>query len=557
MKNATKFLGIIILAAAGFCLIACPTDGSKGGDGVPDDGSFSLATLKTPDGVKSVYLSDIAVNGSGRAAAGGDPISSLSYISSDGHNAPVLFSTPAGKKQFIFDVTNVEQLGERCIIITITGYYEVTSVGAAGSYTVGDKVATDGSGGYWDEKTETWVENPRIDSVLIDMKNSKLYDFSEFQNRYGDSQPRFMEGNIIYTLINYSYSENKQVNTVYKIDMSTASVDSALKAEPLNNSALMPIRNIQLPYTINNKLIGNKNQYDYDRMCLDLAKVIQPEPYKYPVLPKSTFTGNYSSQENSFGINIWESNKLIRDLTGKPWVFIMYNNNTNYSISGPFSSGSNNVKNYLTAEVSIADSGQCNLDNVKDNELSFDVSTYFYDWDSSTNEIRTAYPSGYPRQIYTFNAARVGNAIIDNKSSLYTYNNNGVATLYSNGFVRLHPEVDGIKVESAGVTLPTSLEGKSVISPENYLFWLEDKTIKRQKLEAGSSPQTVYSNSGIADNYATRDLLTASGRKIIFYQYATATEVHTYSLDMYNPNAEPELLATNDAEVRSIVELDF
>jgi len=518
MKNLTKYLGIIVLAAAGFGMTACmdlnPVDKNNG-----DNDNFSLATLKTPNGVKSVYLSDIAVTSSTRAAADGNSISSLSYITSTGQNAPILFSTPSGKKQFIFDVTGVEQLGERCIIITITGFYEVTGTGAAGSYTVGPKVNTGWESSLWDEKTQTSVIIPKIDSVLIDMKNSKLYDFSEFQPRYsGSPLPRFMEGNIIYTVIRWSSSENKDVDTVYKIDLSTASVDSALQAVPLNNSTLMPIRYIQLPYTINNKLLGNKQSYNYDRMCLDVLGAIQPEEFKEPILP-----------ENNKKVDIFSLNKLVRDLTGKPWTFINYYNNTSYN------------NEYVTAEVSIDASGQCILNSEKDVQLSFDISD-----------------SG---QIFTFNTAGVGNAIKNNIYNFYTYyNNNGVVTLYSNGFIRLRPEVDGIKVESVEITItstPTSLAGKSIISSEDYLFWLENKTIKRQKLAAGSSAQNVYSNPGIADNFATRDLLTASGRKLIFYQYTTATEVHTYSLDMYNPNAQPELLATNDAEIRSIVELDF
>jgi hypothetical protein len=519
MKNTIKFLGIIILAAAGFCLIACPTDGSKGGDGVPDNGNFSLATLKTPDGVKSVYLSDIAVNGSGRAAAGGDSISSLSYISSTGQNAPVLFSTPAGRKQFIFEVTDVEQLGERCIVIRIDGYYEVTSTGAAGSYTVGDKVSTV-DGGYWDEEAETWVENPRIYSVLIDMKNSKLYDFSKFQDRW-NPQPRFMEGNIIYTV---------DKSTVYKIDLSTASVDSALKAEPLNNSAFIPINSISLPYTISNKLIGNKNSQPYlgaeswsstykdDIISLDISGTKTQEVYKKP--------GE---------VNIFNTNVLIRDLAGKPWAF---------TIASSYTSGSYTYT-YSTAEVSIDDQGQCTLSSKNNGTLPFSSSSY-----------------NYNETIFTFNTVGTGSTIINDsldRKKMRSFLNNGVVTLYSSGFIRLRQEVDGIKVESAEVTLPTSLVGKSVISSDNYLFWLDNKTIKRQKLEAGSAAQDVYSNSGIMDIVTTRDLLTASGRKLIFYQYAagSATEVHTYSLDMYNPNTEPELLATNDAEVRSIVELDF
>ena len=510
MKNTIRFLGIIILAAAGFLLAACPT-----GDEGKNDGGF-LASLKPPDGVKSVYLSDIPVNGGGRAAAGGNTIPSLSYITPTGQNAPMMFST-SGKKQFIFEVTSLQQLGERGMIIGIDGYYEVTGTGAAGSYTVGPKVDT--SGNYvWDEKTGKDVYVEGIYSVLIDMKNGKLYDFSEFLNEFRYAGFSFIEGNIIYT---------SKDGTGYKIDLSTAAAGSALKAVPLNNGAFLPIGGILLPYTINNKLIcGNYNPNLIgmgvmpDLTCLDISGIIQPVSVKFP-----------ASTSGSIFYGIFRPNVLIRDLTGKPWAFYSFYDSTNYSTV------------YSTAEVSIDDSGQCVLNNVKNSPLSLD--NYY----------------NYYSQVFTFNAAGVGNAI-------ERYLNNGVVTIYSDGFIRLRPEVDGIKVESVEVTMPDGFTDdpynffvrKSVISSEDYLFWLENKTIKRLKLAAGSAPQDVYSNSGIVDDSSSdRDLLTASGRKIIFYQYAegSATEVYTYSLDMYIPNAQPELLATNNAEVRSIVELDF
>jgi len=532
MKNAMQFLGIIVLAAAGFCMTACPTGVNPADKNNSDNENFSLATLKTPDGVKSVYLSYVAVNRSARAAADVGSISSLSYITSTGQNAPILFSTPSGKKQFIFDVTGVEQLGERCIIIKTTGYYEVTGTGAAGSYTVGPKVNTEEESSLLDVITQTSVKIPRITSVLIDMKNSKLYNFSEFYDNYGG---RFMEGNIIYTL---------RSGTVYKIDLSTASVDSALQAVPLNNREFTGIGAIMLPYTINNTLLGNRYSnggFSYG-ICLDVSGTIQPQGIKFPVLPLETFAGYTGEGRDHAGKNVtvefFSIDRLIQDLNGKPYAFIAYSIDNNQS---PLSGAK---KNYLTAEVSIDNSGQCILNSVKDGPLSFS-DNYSYS----------------EERVFTFNAAGVGSIKVTNYDGGWrSFLNNGVLTPYTDGFIRLRPEVDGIKVESVELSaMPTgSLIRKSIISSENYLFWLEDKTIKRLKLETGSVPQNIYSNR-IIDSLSSRDLLTASGRKLIFYQYAegSSTEVHTYSLDMYNPDAQPELLATNNAEIRSIVELNF
>jgi hypothetical protein len=363
------------------------------------------------------------------------------------------------------------------------------------------------------------------------MKNSKLYDFSEFAPSNSTSRPvRIMEGDIIYTV---------KDSTAYKIDLSTASVDSALQAAPLNNSAFVPIQSISLPYTISNKLIGNKSYQPYsssDIISLDVSGTKPPQV--------STAQTNISFNGGSFPSRFFDTNNLIRDLTGKPWAFTT----RTLFVSG----GGVDIRSstYYTYEVSIDDSGQWIFNTENNGSLPYDED-HFY--------------NSYYGKIFTFNAAGAGSTIINdsgNSKKMRSFLNNGVVTFYSNRFIRLRPEVDGIKVEVVELIItsdPRSLAGKSVISPENYLFWLEDKAIKRQKLEAGSSAQIVHSNSGIMDIVNTRDLLTASGRKLIFYQYAagSATEVHTYSLDMYNPNAQPELLATNDAEIRSIVELDF
>jgi len=527
MKNTIKFPGIILLAAAGFCMLAC----DQGGNSSRSSSDFFLANLKAPDGLTSVYLSDIPVKGSGRAATGG-AISSLSYITSTG-NAPVLFST-AGKKQYIFEVTSLEQLGERCIIICIDGYYEVTSTGAAGSYTVGDKVDT-WEKWVWDEKTNTDIFVKALDSVLIDMKNNKLYDFSEFQDRWGNSTPRFMEGNIIYTLKREWNNTSGERSTVYKIDLSTATAGSALQAVPLNNSAFESISGIELPYTINNKLLAGG-------MCLDILGTIRPQKYNSPVLATDDLPDYTGSDTQNITVNILNPGTLIRDLTYKPWAFITYSKDSPYT---PLSDS--RAQNYFIADVSIDDTGQCTLNIEKNGELAFNN-----------------YPNYSGSQLFTFNAAGVGSAYYYNYYSndrdsyrLRSYLNNGIVTISANGFIRLYPEVDGIRVESLKLSMPAvSLLGRSVISSEDYLFWLENQTIKRQKLAAGGTAEVIYSNSGIIEN--SRDL-TASGRKLIFYQYAagSATEVHTFSLDMYTPGAQPELLATNDAVVRSIVELDF
>jgi hypothetical protein len=99
---------------------------------------------------------------------------------------------------------------------------------------------------------------------------------------------------------------------------------------------------------------------------------------------------------------------------------------------------------------------------------------------------------------------------------------------------------------------------KSFINKDNYLYWLEGTVIKRLYLASGSSAETVYSNGRIITGGSGKDLLTASGSSLIFYQYADDNvTVNTYSLPMYEPGAQPKLLASESVDVRDIVELKF
>ena len=521
MKNKKKLLCFIIMitmTAAG--IISCPGNNNDN-DSNNNIKGFSLDALNVPDNLKSIYLSSIPTGSSSRNTAV-NSISTLSQVTNTGQSAPVIFSNTAGEK-FVLEVKSLEQLGDRCIIAGIDGYYEVTSTGAAGSFSVGPK-----------EYTE-------ITCILIDIKNNKFYDFSEYE--YGDDYwnysgaprtPRFIEGNNIYTMRN---------KTVYKIDLS-----SVQNAVPLNNSVFLPLSTVDgiiFPFTISNNIVVKTSSNGW--YCLDIFGVNKPQLFEYPVLKISDFEGYKGSMDSDVFMNIFN---IFLDLTGKPFYFTLWGDNNDY-ISPNVYSESTLINKYLLAEMTINSSGECFLTSIKNGDVlnkdAKGVGRYFY-FNSSGVGYADNFHGNFPVERYLCDSA---------------------IFMSKDGFIRIKRTTNGMEIESTALSIPDriieSVAESMLISKDDYLFWIEDNKIKRMRLSSSGSEETIYNNPGIINSFPRESLgynpnraaLTASGRNIIFYQYASATEIHTYSLDMYNPNAQPVLLSANDADVRSIVELNF
>jgi hypothetical protein len=122
------------------------------------------------------------------------------------------------------------------------------------------------------------------------------------------------------------------------------------------------------------------------------------------------------------------------------------------------------------------------------------------------------------------------------------------------GFISMKRETSGIKIETTplSVSIPKLDHGETFIK-DNYLYYLENTSIKRIHLSSGSSAETIYSNNRIL----TTESITLSGDMILFYQFADDNiSVNTYSL-LLNQNATPRLHSTSMVEIKSIVELDF
>lgn len=555
----------VLLTAAFLALVfaACPMDSGNNGNKNPEEpnnpqnpdnpdnpnpnttGYFLLKTT----GVKSLYVGDTAVQyGQGSSssirAVGTNPtIQTLSYINAAGQNAPVYFVSPSGKI-VVLEVTDLQGVGENCTLVSFNSYYEITETDSGGqkTYTLGQHKIMD-----------EYYMYGKSSKALINWEKDKIYDFKD-QGRL-----LFAEGDLLFTL-NDDYRSSPR-NLLSKIDLAAAS-NGTLQAVALNNPDFLPVNSVPLPYTIDNKVLINEGTYS-----LDLAGAANPVTVTMPALAADTFReiSGTVPLPMDFLAN-WPYALPFRDLAGKPWLFAFYKSeevgkwvesthiyvdavrvgfkesaNTEGNKNSNFSS-----QNYLITGLTLDGSGKFNIptDSVQKSSLTFE-------------------PSHEVPRMFFFDVSNTGRMKRDSSTDDYIpHTAASILLAYSNGLIRLNKKASGIDVQSTALTIPVSSlsREKAFINKDNYLYYLEGSSIKRLYLSAGSSPETVYTNSRIiSSGSSNRDFLTATGSRLIFYQYAenSATTVNTYSLDMYTPGAQPTLLASNDMEVRNIVELDF
>jgi len=520
-------LTIAIITVFGFSMIAC---GSSSNDD-PEQGSDSFSSLTVHSkGIKSLYLSSVSVTRLQRAAEGDFSIPSLSYMTDNGQNAPVLFTSPSGK-MYMLEIEAMEQIDGRRIAAICTGYYEVTvTEGEESSYNVGQKV-------------DHWV------FALIDMNNGKVYDFNYFDNWIDAEEGVFGHG--VYFIENNIAYVGKD-NVVNKVDFTAAS----LQAVPLNNGTFIPIWRVYPLWTIDNKVIGITAE-DGVRVvfyCLDTSGNNPPIEVTGAPLPEDIF--NFASDtivppalRMDFNAGIF-----LQDLSGKTWYFATYN--APYDNVSFWFGNSGSEVHYLLTELNIDNDGKFKASNLSSQPIPFDVSNENYRKDDNYNFL-----------FFYINAAGVGTSQYEFIGRYWHQNrqaflHNGVVIINTNGFVTLTKTKNGIDVKSVSLNLPKfdRALGQAAINADNYLYWIDGKSIKRIKLESGATQETIFASNRIIANPTTaRDWITVSGSNIIFYMTAegSATAVHTYVLDMNSPLDPPQLLATTDINIKAIAELDF
>ena len=341
-----------------------------------------------------------------------------------------------------------------------------------------------------------------VKTALIDFERGKVYDFSSW-----DIQ--LIKDNIIIA--------GGRDYTIYKIDFNNISV-----AVPLNNSAYFPITFIQPKVLFGNKIIG-----DY---VIDINNA-------FPV--KRIQNAHITSEMCSFVTEDFEArismHNIIQDLNGDVWFLKLGGEKT---LSGW---EKDSAGKYFIGKITINDNAEVLLTDCNESSFSFT-------------------PTSYSKDKFYINSIGNGKTFITD-ADIMDINKMDFILLYQDGFVRFERKASGIHVESVALSMPINLSG--IASPfiqNKYLYYLEGTSIKRVHLSAGSSIETIYTDNrllltGSKDNPLA---LTPVEDKIIFCQFADDnTTVNTYSLALYKPNAQPELLSSVSANIRNIVELDF
>jgi hypothetical protein len=475
----------------------------------PETITIDKLSIKTT-GIKSLYVSNIPVNNSSRAADNDNVIQTLSYINNVGQNTPFFFVSPSGKN-IILNVTDLQQLDDKRILVDFISFYEI--IINENVYTTGETISNSGR-------------------ALIDMESGKVYDFKEYNNI------QFVSNDLLFTLEN---------QTMYKIDLNNISV-----ATPLNNPAYNPIDILDPSIIINNKIIGYYGFFgglEGDRYSFDINNVFPPKPIINCYLTSEICSFINENTLITFYNYLARSNNeeqpangiIIQDLSGSSWYFTLNRYvSTGSSTAGYFNIGvhSGNENQYFIGKISI------------DNEGEFFISDY-----STANNNFNIIPN---EKINMFCFDMSNNGRINILDYTKDYKNNGLTLIFNNGFINLKKKVDEIQVESITLAMPTVNKNSSFINKDNYLYYIEGSSIKRIYLYAGNSPETVYTNSRLLTGGSNQDFLTATGDNLVFYQFADDNiTVNTYSLPMYQPGTEPRLLSSNSAEIRNIVELDF
>ena len=526
MKNKMKISGIIAIAVLiVFSFASCPDGKTNNGNG--DDVSFTSLSVQSKN-IKSLYVSNVMVSdGTARAADSNLALSTLSYTTPLGQNAPVLFTNSSGKT-YILEITDMKQIDDKRIAALHNGYYEVTITGGANvSYSISEKVDHYGS-------------------ALIDMSSGRVYDFTEYHS-IGDDKVyntgiSFVENNIAYVTQGYPEA------VIYKVDLTSASP----QAVPLNSGAFTPMNVVRPSFTINNKILTGFWQNDvYYGYSVDISGTIPPRQVKWAQLPASTFTSAGYDKETPVPMQIIQrwGGIPMKDLSGKIWYYTQYGVWENEVQMQFFHYGRSF---YLLTELSIDDEGQYIANNVTTASINFEPANSNYD--------DYQFPGAGGDGVYLFfyiNAAGAGVIQQDLawKDNRAAFLHNGIIMINGNGFIKLIKRANKIDVESVSLEMPTLRKGRAVISRDNYLFWMEGTNIKRLDLKAGATAETIYSNSNII-NPPLRDWITSSGNNLIFYQYGSGGTVYTYSLDMY-AGTEPVLLGTNDMDIKAVAELNF
>jgi hypothetical protein len=289
----------------------------------------------------------------------------------------------------------------------------------------------------------------------------------------------------------------KEGGTLYKIDL--ANIASAI---PLNNPQYNSVNKIL--FKIGNKIICNG--YSFDANASFVPKQVLPV-----VLTDADCVLAFPSYPFEIGTyRLEETPTYFIDSNDDIWF---------YWIGGFNTTGGDIERQYIICKLSIDDEGQLSISEYSENALSF-----------------TSYFGNYPSFWST------------DGNSRYFIADSGIA------IVKRNPSGIGIIVEGISKTISASLQDAFING--NYIYWIDETSIKRMELSSSGTEEIIYSNSNIVNTF-WNGMLFHSGDNIIFYQYFNATTVGTYSLSISNLSGLPILVSTSTMEIDNIIELQF
>ena len=423
-------------------------------------------------------------------AASGSTIQTLCYINENGESSPFFFITPSGKNVML-EVSSIQQLDDKRIVIDFS------------SYTIDNKLNVgDGS----------------IKTALVDFERGKVYDFSGWGIYLVNNDVAFVG------IIGYGSLEDGK-GIIYKINLNDVS-----KAIPLNNNKYFNIGGIK-PVVFNNSKVCSYNEYIIDinnNFPITSLKNATLNNDMCSFIPGSSYKTNFLNGKDGL---------TFTDYSGDTWFFIAGGKTPGLDHVGGYTSPNlGNPDKYFIGKINIDDDGQMFFTDYYEDSFSF---TPDY---SNNGRLFFLHPNG--------------NSI--DRSKVYVddvFIRHKIIVMSNNGYITIDRKISGIHIETTALSLslPDYFAGRSFIK-DNYLYYLDNTTIKRIHLSAGSSAEIVYSNNRIL----TTENITLSGDTIFFYQFADDNiSVNTYSLYLNQQNPIPILLSTSSVEIKGIVELDF
>jgi len=492
------------------------------------NGSIIITDLSVKDtNIRSLFISNItaSIGASYNKFSGANKnvatrsdnsfvIQTLTYINSSGQNVPFFFVTPSGKN-VVLNVESLKQLDNKRMIVDFNYFYVITIEGNV--YTISDSISVYNYG-----------------SVLIDMEKNKLYDFSDY--RYtGD---KIVDNDLLFLI---------KSTTIYKIDLNNIST-----AIPLNNSQFDPVGYFGFQFLFGNKIIaaewGTSSWRVFDINNNFTPKELQSGSLVLTEELLSSFgiefeyddeDGHWVFKYDYYNLTI-PSNVIMQDLSGNIWT-IGFNNFRWENNSDPFNRKEVREKVYFIGKLSIDDDGK------------------FCSSDFSLNKGgRVDIIGGYSEDVYEF----IFDSANNGRYMYYTDKCNSIMFLYNDKFITLKKKANGIDVAivpfATPFTIPSLSDRTCFINKDNYLYYLEGKSIKRFYISATGTSETVYTNDRMITSAPNINYITATGSDLIFYQYAEDNiTVNTLSLAMYKPNATPQIMASELVEIKSIVEFNF